>query len=141
MDKVIQSHKNIKPFGGLNFIYEALGRAAIADFLNQQIGHRSKSADYSHSAVVLSLLGNPLVQGSSPPLPISLINKLGIEVNQLIILIQLWFFPCLVIHLFKVVLFQIWRFLRINIQIRFSTKFLQQILLNMYVRDLSKLIL
>jgi len=64
MDKVIQSHKNIKPFGGLNFIYEALGLAVIADFLNQQIGHRSKSADYSHTAVVLSLLGNPLVQGS-----------------------------------------------------------------------------
>ena len=64
MDKVTKSNKNITPFGGLNFIYDAVRRAGIDKFLDQQIGYRSNSAEYSHSDVGLSLLGNTLTQGT-----------------------------------------------------------------------------
>lgn len=64
MDKVIQSEKNITPFGGLNFIYEAISRSGIGNFIDKQIGYRSKSAEYSHSDIVFSLFGNTLTQGS-----------------------------------------------------------------------------
>lgn len=64
MDKVTQSDKNITPYGGLNFIYEAVSRAGLDKFLDAQIGCRSLLAKYSYSDVVLSLLGNSLVQGS-----------------------------------------------------------------------------
>lgn len=64
MDKVTHSSKNITPFGGLNFIYNALGLAGIDKFIDKKIGFRNASAKYSHSDVVLSLFGNTLVQGS-----------------------------------------------------------------------------
>lgn len=64
MDKVTNSSKNITPFGGLNFIYNALNRAGIDKFIDKKIGSRSASAQYSYSDVVLSLFGNTLVQGS-----------------------------------------------------------------------------
>lgn len=64
MDEVTKSSKNITPFGGLNFIYDALGRAGIDKFIDQKIGYRSILAKYSYSDVVLSLFGNTLVQGS-----------------------------------------------------------------------------
>ena len=63
MDKVTQSSKNITPYGGLNFIYNAIHRAGIDKFLDNQIGSRSVLARYSYSDVVLSLLGNSLCQG------------------------------------------------------------------------------
>ncbi len=64
MDKLTKSSKNITPFGGLNFIYNALSRSGIDKFINQKIGSRNASAQYSYSDVVLSLFGNTLVQGS-----------------------------------------------------------------------------
>jgi hypothetical protein len=64
MDKVKQSKKNITPYGGLNFIYDAINRSGIDTYLNEQIGSRSILAQYSYSDVVLALLGNTLTQGS-----------------------------------------------------------------------------
>lgn len=64
MDKVKQSTKNVTPFGGLNFIYDAISRYGISVWLDQQIGYRSALAQYSYSDIVLSLFGNTLVQGS-----------------------------------------------------------------------------
>jgi len=63
MDKISHSTKNITPYGGLNFIYNAIKRANIDKFLDKQIGNRSVLARYSYSDVVLSLLGNSLCQG------------------------------------------------------------------------------
>lgn len=64
MDKVTKSDKNITPFGGLNFIYNAVSRAGIDNFIDKQLGSRSACAVYSYADVVLSLFGNTLVQGS-----------------------------------------------------------------------------
>jgi len=64
MDKITLSFKNITPFGGLNFIYNAINRSGIALFIDKQIGSRSLWAKYSYSDVVLSLFGNALAQGS-----------------------------------------------------------------------------
>lgn len=63
MDKVTQSSKNITPFGGLNFIYNAIQRAGLNTFLDKTLGSRSVGAKYSRSDVVLSLFGNALCQG------------------------------------------------------------------------------
>ena len=63
MDKISHSSKNITPYGGLNFIYNAIKRAKIDKFINKQIGNRNVLARYSYSDVVLSLLGNSLCQG------------------------------------------------------------------------------
>jgi hypothetical protein len=64
MNKVKQSRQNITPYGGLNFIYDAINRSGIGDWIDQQIGYRSILAQYSYSDIVLSLFGNTLVQGS-----------------------------------------------------------------------------
>lgn len=64
MDKVTKSIKNITPFGGLNFIYNAISRAGIDKYIDEKVGSRSVFATYSYSDVVLSLFGNTLVQGS-----------------------------------------------------------------------------
>lgn len=64
MNKVKQSDKNITPFGGLNFIYQAMNRMGLDKFLNKQIGYRHVLAQYSYSDVVYSLFGNAFVQGS-----------------------------------------------------------------------------
>ena len=64
MNEVTKSSKNITPFGGLNFIYDALSRAGIDNYIDQKIGYRSANAVYSYSDVVFSFLGNILSQGS-----------------------------------------------------------------------------
>ena len=64
MDKITQSQKNITPFGGLNFIYQAMNRMGLDKFLDNQIGIRSIFAKYSYSDIVYSLFGNALTQGS-----------------------------------------------------------------------------
>lgn len=64
MDKVINSAKNITPYGGLNFIYDGMDRMGIGQYLNEKMGARSIFAVYSYSDVVYSLLGNTLSQGS-----------------------------------------------------------------------------
>ena len=64
MYKVKQSTKAISPFGGLNFIYDAINRAGFDTFIDSQLGSRSALAEYSYSDIVLSLFGNSLCQGS-----------------------------------------------------------------------------
>ena len=56
--KIKQSLKNITPFGGLNFIYNALKKSECDVFINQKLGFRNFRACYSYSDVVFSLLGN-----------------------------------------------------------------------------------
>ena len=63
MNKVIHSQKNITPYGGLNFIYQAMNRMGLNKFLDAQIGSRSVFAKYTYSNVVYSLFGNSLCQG------------------------------------------------------------------------------
>ena len=64
MYKITQSRKNITPYGGLNFIYQAMHRMGLDKFLDAQIGSRSVFAKYSYSNVVYSLFGNSLCQGN-----------------------------------------------------------------------------
>lgn len=64
MDKITHSPKNITPYGGLNFIYQAMNRMGLDKFIDKQIGYRSVFAKYSYSNVVYSLFGNALTQGS-----------------------------------------------------------------------------
>jgi hypothetical protein len=64
MDKITHSFKNITPYGGLNFIYQAMNLMGLDKFINEQFGFRSVLAQYSYSDVVYSLLGNTLTQGS-----------------------------------------------------------------------------
>ena len=63
MDKVSKSSKNITPFGGLNFIYNAINRSKIDTFIDEKLGYRNFRANYSYSDIVLSLLGNSLCNG------------------------------------------------------------------------------
>ena len=64
MNKITHSAKNITPFGGLNFIYQAMNRIGLDKFLVEQIGSRSIYAKYSYADAVYSLFGNVLTQGS-----------------------------------------------------------------------------
>ena len=64
MDKITHSSKNITPFGGLNFIYQAMNRMGLDKLIDNQIGFRSVVAQYSYSNIVYSLFGNTLTQGS-----------------------------------------------------------------------------
>lgn len=64
MCKIKHSNKNITPFGGLNFIYNALNTANIPQYIDNKVGYRSVFAQYSYSDIVLSLFGNALCQGS-----------------------------------------------------------------------------
>jgi hypothetical protein len=64
MDKVTHSDKNITAFGGLNFIFKAIKDKGLDAYLDLRLGFRSVFAKYSHSDIVLSLLGSSLAQGS-----------------------------------------------------------------------------
>lgn len=63
MDKIKQSSKNITPFGGLNFIYNAISQLNISTFIDQKLGYRNYRAHYTYSDIVLSLFGNSLCNG------------------------------------------------------------------------------
>jgi len=63
MRKIKQSLKNITPFGGLNFIYNAIKKSKIDVFIDEKLGCRNFRAEYSYSDIVLSLLGNSLCNG------------------------------------------------------------------------------
>jgi hypothetical protein len=63
MFKVTQSSKNITPFGGLNFIYDAIQRKGLIQFIDKELGSRHVLAHYSYSDILLSLFGNSLCQG------------------------------------------------------------------------------
>ena len=64
MDKITHSSKNITPYGGLNFIYQAMHRMGLDKFLDEHIGMRSILAKYSYANILFSLFGNVLTQGS-----------------------------------------------------------------------------
>ena len=64
MDKITHSFKNITPYGGLNFVYQAMNRMGLDEFIDEQLGSRSVLAKYSYSDIVYSLFGNALTQGS-----------------------------------------------------------------------------
>ena len=63
MRKIRQSSKNITPFGGLNFIYNAIKQSKSDIFIDQELGCRNFRTHYSYSDIVLSLLGNSLCNG------------------------------------------------------------------------------
>ena len=63
MRKVKQSLKNITPFGGLNFIYNAINESKTSVFIDEKLGIRNFRCTYSYSDIVLSLLGNSLCNG------------------------------------------------------------------------------
>jgi hypothetical protein len=63
MRKIKQSSKNITPFGGLNFIYNAIKQSQSDSFIDEKLGYRNFRAHYSYSDIVLSLLGNSLCNG------------------------------------------------------------------------------
>ena len=62
MDKVIQSSKNITPFGGLNFILNDINKAKLPECIDSKLGYRSPNAIYSYSDKP-SLFSNTLTQG------------------------------------------------------------------------------
>lgn len=64
MYKITHSSKNITPYGGLNFIYQAMNSKGLDKFIDKQVGFRSVFAKYSYSNVVYSLFGNSLTQGN-----------------------------------------------------------------------------
>lgn len=55
--KVTQDLRDITPFGGINFIYDALDRSGLLDFLDAELGLRGPTARYSHSDIIRSLFG------------------------------------------------------------------------------------
>lgn len=63
MNKVKQSSKNITPFGGLNFIFNAIKSSKIDSFIDEQLGFRNFRAQYSYSDIALSLFGNSICNG------------------------------------------------------------------------------
>ncbi len=64
MDKITHSDKNLTPYGGLNFIYQAMNCVGLDKFIDEHLGFRSVVAKYSYSDIVYSLFGNTLTQGS-----------------------------------------------------------------------------
>jgi hypothetical protein len=64
MDEITHSDKNITAFGGLNIIFKAIIDKGLDGYLDARIGSRGACAKFSHSDIVLSLLGNALCQGS-----------------------------------------------------------------------------
>jgi len=63
MDKIKQSLKNITPYGGLNFIFNAIKNAKIDNFVDKELGFRNIRAHYSYTDILFSLLGNSLCNG------------------------------------------------------------------------------
>lgn len=46
MTKLRNLRKNITPFGGLNFIYDAINRKGLKHFIDKQLGSRHALAQY-----------------------------------------------------------------------------------------------
>ncbi len=63
MNKINHSEKNITPFGGLNFIYDAFISAGIPQFIDKQIGKRDNRSTYKYSDITLSLFGSAMCNG------------------------------------------------------------------------------
>ena len=62
--QVTNSEKNVTPFGGLNFVHRAIEQFGLPDFLDNELGHRSIFAKYTHADIVLSLFAGSLTQGT-----------------------------------------------------------------------------
>ena len=52
------------PFGGINFVYQAIKRFGLPDFSDKEVGQRSIFAKYTHADIVLSLFASSLTQGA-----------------------------------------------------------------------------
>lgn len=63
MHKINHSEKNITPFGGLNYIYEAFISAGIPQVIDKLMGKRDNRATYKYSDITLSLFGNAMCNG------------------------------------------------------------------------------
>ncbi len=63
MRRIKQSSKNITPFGGLNFIFNAIKQSKIDVFIDEKLGFRNFRSQYSYSDITLSLLGDSLCNG------------------------------------------------------------------------------
>ena len=55
MIKVEKSNQNINPFGGINFVIDAINNYGIAEQIDNQLGDRPAQAEYSYSEVFKSL--------------------------------------------------------------------------------------
>jgi hypothetical protein len=64
MNEVTNSEKKVSPFGGINFIYQAVLKKGLPEFLNNELVYRGICAKYTHSDVVLSLFTKSLTQGT-----------------------------------------------------------------------------
>jgi len=64
MMQVTNSEREVTPFGGINFVYQAIEQFGLPRFLDNELGHRSIFTKYTHSDVVLSLFAKSLTQGS-----------------------------------------------------------------------------
>ena len=53
--KVEKNSQIINPFGGLNFVVEAIKKAGILEIIDNQLGIRPKQAQYSYSDLILCL--------------------------------------------------------------------------------------
>ena len=62
--QVTNSEREVTPFGGINFVYQAIEQFGLPGFLDKELGARSIFAKYTHSDVVLSLFAGSLTQGS-----------------------------------------------------------------------------
>lgn len=64
MLQVTNSPQEITPFGGINFIYDAIKQSGLPDFLDKELGYRSVFAKYTHADIVLALFAKSLAQGT-----------------------------------------------------------------------------
>lgn len=54
--KVERSEQTINPFGGINFVIEAISQSGIPSIIDSKLGHRAPQAEYSFSDVMLNLM-------------------------------------------------------------------------------------
>lgn len=53
--KVRKNNQKINPFGGINFVVDAIKSEGILELIDNQLGKRAKQAQYSYSDLVLNL--------------------------------------------------------------------------------------
>jgi len=53
--KLEKNNQIINPFGGINFVVDAIKKAGICEIIDNQLGERAKQAQYSFSDVMLNL--------------------------------------------------------------------------------------
>jgi Transposase DDE domain group 1 len=63
MCKVTNSSRNVTPFGGLFFIFDALSKLGVSGLISEHLGGRAPQCLYSYSDIVLSFFANSLTGG------------------------------------------------------------------------------